>query len=231
MLDIIPEFEEAGWYSDNWIQDVLNRSNKCSMTLVIDGLIYKSARTQADELSRVEFDPNRSRSDKNKARSRRSEALSQMDQLTKGGKFSSDFTLIVILLVKVFFQVITFHVFHYRPSYLGQISNKPNEHGEYIQRPRFLAISEFGPRAIVYHEGNQYVINKVILPPDQGEALPTREVKICSACGHYNQLEDQIAELCNFCGAGLGESLKDLFTCKMFQPIEEIGLHVMKKKE
>ena len=28
MLDIIPEFEEASWCNDNWIQDVLNRSNQ-----------------------------------------------------------------------------------------------------------------------------------------------------------------------------------------------------------
>ena len=212
MLDIIAEFEEAGWYSDNWIQDVLNRSNQvfydsCNRWIEL----YKSARTQAEELSRVELDPNRSRSDKNKARSRRSEALSQMDQLTKGGKFSSDFYSYRYFASEGFLPGYNFPRLPLSAFIPGKISNKPNEHGEYIQRPRFLAISEFGPRAIVYHEGNQYVINKVILPPDQGEALPTREVKICSACGHYHQFEEQIAELCNFCGAGLGESLKDLF--------------------
>ena len=51
MLDIIPEFEEVGWYSDNWIQDVLNRSNQvfydsCNRWIEL----YKSARTQAEEL-------------------------------------------------------------------------------------------------------------------------------------------------------------------------------------
>ena len=153
-----------------------------------------------------------------------------MDQLTKGGKFSSDFYSYRYFASEGFLPGYNFPRLPLSAFIPGKISNKPNEHGEYIQRPRFQAISEFGPRAIVYHEGNQYVINKVILPPDQGEALPTREVKICSACGHYNQLEDQIAELCNFCGAGLGESLKDLSPAKCLT-YQEIGLHVMKKKE
>ena len=34
---------------------------------------------------------------------------------------------------------------------------------EYLQRPRFLAISEFGPNAIVYHEGSKFVIEKAML--------------------------------------------------------------------
>ena len=36
-----------------------------------------------------------------------------------------------------------------------------------LSRPRFLAISEFGPRSIVYHEGSRYIVNKVILPVEK----------------------------------------------------------------
>ncbi len=35
---------------------------------------------------------------------------------------------------------------------------------EFLSRPRFLAISEFGPRSLIYHEGSRYIVNKVILP-------------------------------------------------------------------
>ena len=46
---------------------------------------------------------------------------------------------------------------------------------EFLQRPRFLAISEFGPRSIVYHEGSRYLINRVFLPVERDEEnrLPT----------------------------------------------------------
>ena len=37
--------------------------------------------------------------------------------------------------------------------------------GDYLQRPRFLAISEFGPGALIYHEGARYQVTRVQLPP------------------------------------------------------------------
>ena len=40
---------------------------------------------------------------------------------------------------------------------------------EFLSRPRFLAISEFGPRSIIYHEGSRYIVNKVILPVADGD--------------------------------------------------------------
>ena len=38
---------------------------------------------------------------------------------------------------------------------------RTKQRDEYLSRPRFLAISEFGPRAIVYHEGSRYLINRI----------------------------------------------------------------------
>ena len=40
--------------------------------------------------------------------------------------------------------------------------------GDFVQRARFLAIREFGPRALIYHEGNRYEVNRVQLPPGRG---------------------------------------------------------------
>ena len=36
----------------------------------------------------------------------------------------------------------------------------------FLQRPRFLAISEFGPRSLIYHEGRAYRVMKAKLPPE-----------------------------------------------------------------
>lgn len=35
--------------------------------------------------------------------------------------------------------------------------------GEFVSRPRFIALSEFGPRNIVYHDGSKYRIDRIIL--------------------------------------------------------------------
>ncbi len=48
-------------------------------------------------------------------------------------------------------------------------ARRTRQREEYLSRPRFLAISEFGPRAVVYHEGSRYLINRVILPVQDDE--------------------------------------------------------------
>ena len=80
----------------------------------------------------------------------------------------------------------------------------------YLQRPRFLALSEFGPRSLVYHEGRAYrVVRAMLSLSHQASAtadvhLPTKTVRICKACGagHCN---DE-ASLCHACGASLGDA-------------------------
>ena len=64
---------------------------------------------------------------------------------------------------------------------------RTKQRDEFLSRPRFLAISEFGPRAIVYHEGSRYLINKVIMPVDGDEPL-THQAKRCEACGYLHPI-------------------------------------------
>lgn len=61
-------------------------------------------------------------------------------------------------------------------------------HDEFLSRPRFLAISEFGPQSIIYHEGSRYVVNKVILPIADGESPLTTSAKQCVDCGYIHEL-------------------------------------------
>ena len=86
---------------------------------------------------------------------------------------------------------------------------------EFLSRPRFLAISEFGPRALVYHEGSRYLINKVILPPreqGQGDLLPTQRAKLCDTCGYLNPVNASGGpDLCERCLAKLPPPLHQLF--------------------
>ena len=86
---------------------------------------------------------------------------------------------------------------------------------EFLQRPRFLAISEFGPRSIVYHEGSRYVINRVFLPVERGDdnRLPTTSVKQCSSCGYLHPVEngEPGLDMCEQCGAPLDPPITKLF--------------------
>ena len=80
---------------------------------------------------------------------------------------------------------------------------RTSQRDKFLSRPRFLAISEFGPRAIIYHEGSRYIINKVTMPVSE-EGVLTRQAVQCEACGYLHPLLDETCwDLCERCGAPL----------------------------
>ncbi|MER0241223.1 DEAD/DEAH box helicase [Streptomyces sp. HSW2009] len=77
--------------------------------------------------------------------------------------------------------------------------------GDYLQRSRFIAIREFGPGALIYHEGSRYKVDRVQLPPDTAGELTTESAKVCGACGYLSP-EEQHEDVCMGCGSGLGDA-------------------------
>ncbi|XGU18572.1 DUF1998 domain-containing protein [Rhodococcus sp. 3Y1] len=72
-----------------------------------------------------------------------------------------------------------------------------------MQRPRFLAISEFGPGAFIYHEGARYEVNRVSLPArEDGSGVSITEIKRCESCGYLHDLNGPTSyEVCDHCGS------------------------------
>ncbi len=70
-----------------------------------------------------------------------------------------------------------------------------------LQRPRFLAIAEFGPNALVYHEGKAYRCHRAKLPSgslDEQQRLTTQTFNCCQNCGAAH--EERTQERCAVCG-------------------------------
>lgn len=78
----------------------------------------------------------------------------------------------------------------------------------YIQRARFLAISEFGPQSLVYHEGRAFRVDRVLLKEagdrDDGY-LSTKSRALCASCGASHDGEHP--EKCHICNAALSKSV------------------------
>ncbi|HBO46163.1 MAG TPA: ATP-dependent helicase [Planctomycetaceae bacterium] len=81
----------------------------------------------------------------------------------------------------------------------------PGGHGggnqRYIQRARFLAIAEFGPGSLVYHEGRAYRVDRALLKDAGGGLdglLPTFSTALCPMCGAAHDGEPP--ECCHVCG-------------------------------
>lgn len=78
--------------------------------------------------------------------------------------------------------------------------------GSFLQRARFLAISEFGPRSLIYHEGRAYRVTKAKLPPEvrstDGADLATKDIFICQKCGACHDGEVERCHACDTSMAG-----------------------------
>ena len=54
--------------------------------------------------------------------------------------------------------------------------------GEYVSRARFVALNEFGPRNVIYHDGAKYRIDRIILTEAE---LKLENGKICPKTGYF----------------------------------------------
>jgi hypothetical protein len=90
----------------------------------------------------------------------------------------------------------------------------PSTRTAVLQRPRFLAISEFGPRSLVYHEGRAFRVVRAKVPANrraENGALATDTLLICSECGAGHS--EATSERCHACGTSLSaaERLTNVF--------------------
>ena len=209
------QLNASDWYSDGWLDDVFTQ-----VGLQFDRAcdrwrgLYRAAAQQRALQHRIIADASRSAEAKNRARRLRAEAEAQIELLTEAQNvIQADFYSYRYFASEGFLPGYNFP----RLPLSAYIPGRRRTQGqdEFLSRPRFLAIAEFGPRAIVYHEGSRYRINKVILPVDgdhEGEEALTTSAKQCGTCGYLHPVfEGDGLDLCERCGSQLGLPLQHLF--------------------
>jgi ATP-dependent helicase YprA (DUF1998 family)/very-short-patch-repair endonuclease len=209
----------ARWWSDRWLADVIQQT-----ALEFEAAcerwrsLYRAAHSQAEAQQAVILDHTRNEGDRREARRLRAEAEAQLGLLRAEGSSSSQ---------SDFYSYRYFASEGFLPGYsfprLPLSAFIPGRRGargenEFLSRPRFLAISEFGPRNFIYHEGSRYLINRVILPvadwSESGtERAPiTSTAKRCGSCGYLHPVASGLgADRCESCDALLGAALTQLF--------------------
>nr|WP_315100226.1 DEAD/DEAH box helicase [uncultured Fretibacterium sp.] len=109
--------------------------------------------------------------------------------------------------------------------------------GRMVTRPRFLALSEFGPRSLIYHEGNAFRVVRAKLNVGTEDSvstssrLATVSARICPACGycHIGSVlkEEPIQNVCDHCGTALSDDgrIADLYRVETVEtfPVERIN--------
>lgn len=77
-----------------------------------------------------------------------------------------------------------------------------HERGEFISRPRLIALREFGPRNVIYYNGQKYVITQAVVPSIE-EHL--RSARVCNASGYWLDQGQETIETCPLTGTDLSE--------------------------
>ena len=219
LSSVTAELEVAPWWTPGWLGEVCHRipqsfENACERWRSL----FRAARAQFDAQTKIIADAGRSPQDKEQAKKLRREAEAQMELLTAVGSrvTQSDFYSYRYFASEGFLPGYSFPRLPLSAFIPGRRSAKGTE--EFLSRPRFLAISEFGPQNFIYHEGSRYAINRVILPvsdtvdPTTGRSVLTTSAKICTHCGYLHPLRGSDGpDLCENCQHPLDAPMRQLF--------------------
>ena len=192
---IYPELTATWWFGDNWLStragSFFDRFNSAFDRW---RALYRHAILMQDKANQIIKDPTIKYSSEEAidARRQRSVAEKQIALLRNDSK-------------RLFGNESEFYVFRYLasegflPGYnftrlpvRAFVGYKHQDEGEYISRPRFIALKEFGPQNLIYHNGNKYRINRMMLLDAEAR---TRPLKISKQTG-YAFLDDE-ANLAN----------------------------------
>ena len=206
---LAPELAQCGWYTPDWLAETLDALPKrfedaCERWR---GL-YRAALHQRDEQNAIIANASLSQDVRKAARRLRDEAEQQLLLLTESSNaLQADFYSYRYFASEGFLPGYNFPRLPLSAYIPGSSARQSRD--EYISRPRFLAISEFGPGSIIYHEGTKYSIDKVIMDVQADGTLGTNSMKLCPQCGWIEQ--DISKDLCDMCGTRLPAPFNNLF--------------------
>lgn len=167
--------------------------------------LYNGARAQLEEANRRSMLPGLPASERREVKALQAQANEQIALLEKGSASGgTDFSTYRYLATEGFLPGYNFPrlpVYAYVPAVSGG-----GPKAAYLQRARFIAIAEFGPRSLIYHEGRAYRVYKAKLPPgvrtEDAGRLATEVLYVCDDCGAMHQQNEP--ERCHACSASMG---------------------------
>lgn len=212
---LLPELQQAAWWHDTWVEDMI-RAAPAQFDSACDRWrgLYRGALADQEEQNRLVLDVNVVGSGRRAAESRRKQAENQLRLLRNEDSETghSDFYSYRYFASEGYLPGYSFPrlpLAAYIPAIRAGTSRYDG--GDYLQRPRFLAISEFGPGALIYHEGARYEVTRIQVPmAEEGlGTVNTQEARRCESCGYHHDRAPGL-DLCQNCGAALGAATSGL---------------------
>ena len=222
---VIKDFESelgsnsSSWYSDQWIEQNLSKiTDHLDSSLDRWRRIYRSARTILTRATQMIESGTLSLTspDYKKYKRNQDQATRQLDLLRNNISGRSS-------------QLSEFYPYRYLasegflPGYnftrlpLRVFLPTGDSSGEFISRPRSIALREFGPRNIIYYNGRKYRVCQLVIQ-DAESALT--EAKICKKSGYFLTEDQKDLEICPFSGLNLGDNNNKEHVCDLMEMTE-----------
>ena len=210
---LVPELEKSVWWGDgSWPGEVVAQAfehfdQACERWR---GL-YASTTAERDAAYQAVSDVSSHRRDRDDAERRLGEARQRIDLLVNdtGEGSQSDFYTYRYFASEGFLPGYSFP----RLPLAAYIPGSRGRGNAWLQRPRFLAVREFGPGALIYHEGTRYQVSRISLPRStEGDAegrVVVTEARVCESCGYHHPRQAGL-DVCESCGAVLPDAWKSL---------------------
>lgn len=212
VLSATSEIAQAPWWTTEWVAEAVGSApERFDRAADRWRTLYREALTELDSSNKVLKKITASQPAKNAAKRRIMEASAALD-LLKGQvqDFNqSDFYPYRYFASEGFLPGYSFPRLPLAAFIPGNRRTKSGQ-GDYVQRPRFVAISEFGPNAFIYHEGARYQVDRVSLPTrEDGSGVNIGEIKRCNTCGYLHE-NSQGVDFCQHCGSGSLENMNNM---------------------
>ncbi|MFD9460951.1 DEAD/DEAH box helicase [Streptomyces sp. NPDC060027] len=209
------ELSNASWWYEGWVERTVRQAlGSIDAACERWRRLYRTARTEVEQQHRRANDLSLSRRDRDRAAGRRAEAENQLKLLRNeaDSESYSDFYTYRYFASEGFLPGYSFPRLPLAAYVPGERSagKYGQRNGTYIQRPRFIAVGEFGPGALIYHEGNRYTIDRVTVPMgDRPGQVATSDIRLCEACGYWHDRAEG-ADRCENCDVPLHRTLPKL---------------------
>ncbi|MCC5842255.1 MAG: hypothetical protein JJT96_19220, partial [Opitutales bacterium] len=207
LTDFLPKLEgESHWFSPEWIDATIQ-----TVLATLDDragrwrILYRAARRLLSEASSV-IESGLHTSDSKELRRAKSDAFQaqrQIDLLRNNPGKGRHRELTEFYPYRYFAAEGFLPGYNFYRLPVRNFVQTDNDSGEFISRPRPIALREFGPGNLIYHKGRKYQIAQMVVA-DAEHSLRTAQV--CKGSGYFMSGDDATLDVCPFSGADLSDN-------------------------
>lgn len=244
ITQLTEELKGSIWFSEDYVSQVIKAAPH-AFSLALDRwrALFDATRKQMEMADQIVKSHTASHAERNNASRRYGDAARQFAVLLKTGNTQgSDFYTYRYLASQGFLPGYNFPrlpLMAWIPARGGQGGSSKDDEGSMVSRPRFLALSEFGPRSLIYHQGRMYRVVRAKLNVGSADhvsgssQLSTIASRICSQCGYGHLGEpgegEPLVDRCENCDALLTDSdwVRELYRIETVEtvPVERISIN------